>query len=242
MNYFKKILFALSIIIISLLVCSCGTKHSISDNIIYKDDSFSNNQLMNGGVVIGGLASREINFSNEERIEYNSHLTAIAIKEFENVRVINTLQLKGKIGKDNYYSIIKEYDIEQMLSNEDMRVINESIPEIEYIIFAYIENEYISNESYTESTADDKGKYKTVYKTTYSLALEFQIYDLSREQMVWNNIMYNEAVKTQNREEDSFFGVVTGDVMSSAFVEIDREDVLEEIYEKFADDLTEIQE
>ena len=129
-----------------------------------------------------------------------------------------------------------------MLSNEDMRVINESIPEIEYIIFAYIENEYIGNESYTESTADDKGKYKTVYKTTYSLAAKFQIYDLFREQLVWNNIMYNEAVKTQNREEDSFFGVVTGDVMSSAFVEIDREDVLEEIYEKFADDLAEIQE
>ncbi|MFC2119752.1 hypothetical protein ACFLQ4_01640, partial [Bacteroidota bacterium] len=76
-----------------------------------------------------------------------------------------------------------------------------------------------------------------VYKTTYSLAAEFQIYDLSREQMVWNNMIFNEAVKTQNREEDSLFGVVTGDVISSAFVEIDREDVLEEIYEKFAEGL-----
>jgi hypothetical protein len=58
--------------------------------------------------------------------------------------------------------------------------------------------------------------------------------------MVWNNIMYNEAVKTQNREEDSFFGVVTGDVISSAFVEIDRDDVLEEIYEELAEGLAEI--
>ncbi len=241
MNYFKKILFALSIIIISLLLCSCGTKHSISDNIIYKDDNFSYNHLMSNGVIIGGIASQEIDFTNNERLQYNSHLSTIMIKELKDVHIINTLQLKGKIGKDNYYSIIKEYDTEQMLSNEDMRVINESIPEIEYIIFAYIENEYISNESYTESTADDKGKYKTVYKTTYSLALEFQIYDLYQEQMVWNNIMYNEAVKTQDRTEDSFLGVVTGDVMSGAFVEIDREDVLEEIYEKFAEDLAEIQ-
>ncbi len=239
MNYLKKVLFAHSIIIISLLLCSCGTKHSISDNIIYKDDNFSYNHLMSNGVIIGGIASKEIKFTNNERTRYNSHLSNIIIKELKDVHIINTLQLKGKIGKHNYYSIIKEYDIEQMLSNEDMRVINESIPEIEYIIFAYIENEYIGNESYTESTADDKGKYKTVYKTTYSLALEFQIYDLFREQLVWNNIMYNEAVKTEDRTEDSTIGVIVGDIMSGVFVTIDREDVLEEIYEELAEVLAE---
>jgi len=239
MNYLKKLLFVYLVVIISFLLCSCFTKHSISDNVIYKDDSFSYNQLMNGGVVIGGITSKQINFTREERIQYDSHLSTIIIKEFKDVRVINTLQLMGKIGTDNYYSIMKEYDAELMLSNEDMRVIKESIPEIEYIIFVFIESEHINNDSYTESTADSEGKYKTVYKTTYSLAAEFQIYDLSREQLVWNNIMYNEAVKTQNREEDSFFGVVTGDVMSSAFVEIDREDVLEEIYEELAEVLAE---
>jgi hypothetical protein len=50
-------------------------------------------------------------------------------------------------------------------------------------------------------------------------------------------MIFNEAVKSENREEDSFWGVVTGDVISSAYVTIDREDVLEEIYEKFAEDL-----
>jgi hypothetical protein len=241
MNYFKKILFAHSIIIISLLLCSCGTKHSISDNVIYKDDDFSYNQLKNGGVVIGGIASQRINFTREERIEYNSHLSTIMIKELKDVRIINTSQLVGKIGGKNYVGIMEDFDGEKMLTNEDIRVIKESISEIEYIIFAYIDSENTRNESYTEQTADDKGKYKTVYKTTYSLAAEFQIYDLSREQMVWNNIMYNEAVKTQDRTEDSFFGVVTGDVISSAFVEIDREDVLEEIYEELAEVLAEIQ-
>jgi hypothetical protein len=239
MNYFKKILFIHSIILISLLVCSCGTTHSIRDDVIYKDDNFNYSQLMNGGVVIGGIASQRINFTKKERNQYSSHLSTILIEELKDVRITNTSQLTGKIGKRNYYSIIKEYDTEQMLSTEDMRVIKESFPEIEYILFVYIESEHINNDSYTESTADSEGKYKTVYKTTYSLAAEFQIYDLSREQLVWNNIMYNEAVKTQNREEDSFLGVVTGDVMSSAFVEIDREDVLEEIYEEFAEGLAE---
>ncbi|MDH3269275.1 MAG: hypothetical protein OEM46_10520 [Ignavibacteria bacterium] len=240
MNYLKKILYAHSILIISSLLYSCGTKHSISDNIIYKDDNFSYNHLMNNGLIIGGITSQEINFTNSERSQFNYHLSTIMIKELKDVHIINTSQLVGKIGKDNYFSIIKEYDAEQMLSNEDMRVIRESIPEIEYIIFVYIESENIRNDSYTESTADSEGKYKTVFKTTYSLAAEFQIYDLSREQMVWNNVVYNEALKTQDRTEDNLLGVVVGDVMSDAFVSIDREDVLEEIYEKFAEDLAEI--
>ena len=237
MNYLNNILFVNSIIIIFLLLYSCGTIHSIRDDVIYKEDSFSYNQLMNGGVVIGGIASQEINFTNEERTKYNSQFTNTMFKELKNVQIISTSQFINKIGKENYFSIIKEFNFEREISNEDLRVIKESIPEKEYIIFIYIDNENTKNESYTEQTADAEGKYKTVYKTTYSLAAEFQIYDLSREQMVWNNMIFNEAVKTQNREEDSLFGVVTGDVISSAFVEIDREDVLEEIYEKFAEGL-----
>jgi hypothetical protein len=241
MNYFKKIIFAHSILIISLILYSCGTTHSIRDNVIYKDDNFNYSQLMNGGVVIGGIASQRINFTKKERSEYSSHLSTIMIEELKDVRITNTSQLTGKIGKRNYVSIMKGYDAEQMLSNDDMRVIKESIPEIEYIIFVFIKSENISSDSYTESTANSEGKYKTVFKTTYSLTAEFQIYDLSREQMVWNNIMYNEAVKTQDRTEDSSIGVVVGDIMSSVFVEIDREDVLEEIYEEFAEGLAEIQ-
>jgi hypothetical protein len=241
MNYFKKIIFAHSILIISLILYSCGTTHSIRDDVIHKDDNFNYSQLINSGAVIGGIASQKINFTKEERNQYSSHLSTILVEEIKEVHIINTSQLIDKIGRDNYYGIIKEYDAEQMLTNEDMRVIKESIPEIEYIIFVYIENEHINNESYTESTADSKGKYKTVFKTTYSLAAEFQIYDLSREQMVWNNIMYNKAVKTQDRTEDSSIGVVVGDIMSSVIVEIDREDVLEELYEELAEGLAEIQ-
>lgn len=240
MNYFIKILSAHSIVIISLFLYSCGTTHSIRDDIIYKDDNFNYNQLKNSGVVIGGIASHQIKFSNEERIQYNSHFTTNMLKELKDVQIISTSQFIIIIGNENYFSIIKEFNFQREISNGDIRVIKEAIPEKEYIIFAYIVSEDTKNESYTEQTTDEKGKYKTVYKTTYSLVAEFQIYDLSREKMVWNNMIFNEAVKTQNREEDSFFGVVTGDVISSAFVSIDREDVLEEIYEKFAEGLLSI--
>jgi hypothetical protein len=162
------------------------------------------------------------------------------IKELKDVRVINTLQLMSRISTEYYFSKIKEYDAEQMLSNEDMRAINESIPEIEYIIFACIENEYIKKETSTVSTTDTEKIYKTVYKTTLSLTVAFQIYDLSREQMVWNNIMYNEGVKTKDRTEDNFLGSIIGDIVSDKYASVDREDVLEEIYEELAEGLAEI--
>jgi len=240
MSYLIKILSAHSIVLMSLFLYSCGTTHSIRDDIIYKDDNFNYNQLMNSGVVIGGIASHQINFTNDERIRYGSHFTTIMFKELKDVQIIGTSQFMNKTGKENYLSIMEEFDYERMLSNEDIRVIKESFPEIECIILAYIKSENIRNKSYTEQTADDEGKYKTVFTTTYSLAAEFQIYDLSREQMVWNNMIFNEAVKSQNRSEDSFLDVITGDVMSDAFVSIDREDVLEEIYEKFAESLLSI--
>jgi hypothetical protein len=241
MNYFKIVLSAHSIVIISLLLCSCGTKHSIKDEFIYKDDNFTYHHLMNNGLVVGGVASQNIFITNDERIQYGSHLSTIIIKEHKDLNIINTSQLMYKIGKENYFSIMKYFDVNKILGNENMRVIKELFPEFEYIILTYIENEYIRNESHTEETADDEGKYKTVYKTTYSLAVEFQIYDVFKEQLVWNNILYNEAVKTQSRTEDSFLGVVIGDAMSGAYVTIDREDVLEEMYEKFAEDLVKLE-
>ena len=241
MNYLKKILFAHLIIIISLLLYSCGTKHFIRADVIYKDDNFSYNHLIKNAVVVGGIASQKIIITNNERSQYSSLLSTILIEQLSDVHIIDTSQLMNEIGKENYFSIMKNFVVEQMLTNEDMQIIRESMPEIAYIILAYIENESTSNESYTENTADDHGKYKTVYKTTRSLAVEFQIYDVLEEKLVWSNIIYNETVKTNSRTDDNFLGVVVGDVISGAFVTIDREDMLEEIYEKFAEDLVKIQ-
>ena len=239
MNHLRKIIFAHLIIVISLLLCSCGTQHSIRDDVIYQDDNFGYDRLISNGIVIGGVASKEIKFTNDERIKYGSLLSNILIEQLKAVQIINTLQLIGKIGKENYFRIMGEFDADKILLNDDIRAIEESIPEIEYIILSYIKNENIRNKSYTETTADDKGEYKTVFETTYSIAVEFQIYDVFKEKIVWNNIMYNEAVKIQSRTEDSLLGVVVGDVMSEAFVNIDRKDVLEEIYQKFAEGLVE---
>ncbi|MCK4892942.1 MAG: hypothetical protein KAT07_03190, partial [Calditrichia bacterium] len=230
MNYLKKILSAHLIIIIFFLLCSCGPKHLIRDDVIYKDNDFSYNHLLSNRVIIGGIGSQEINFTNKERIKYSSLLSTILIKQLGDVQITNTLQLMYKIGQENYFSIMKEFDVEQMLMDEDMQVIRDSLPQIAYIIVAYIENE---SKDFKSSTDHAEGKYETVQESIYLLTVEFQIYDVFQENMVWNNIIFDEARRTGSRTDNSFVGTVIGDLFWGAFRTIDREEVLAKIYEKF---------
>ena len=194
MNSLTQILSAHLIIIISFLLCSCA-KHSIRDDVIYKDYNFSYNHLMSNGVIIGGIASYKIHISNNERTEYSSLLSTILMEQLKDVHIINTSQLMNKIGRENYSTIMNKFAVDQILTNEAMSLIRESMLEISYIILAYIENENTSKKSYTEITQDDEGNYKTVYETRYLLTVEFKIYDVFEEQLVWNNIIYNEVAK-----------------------------------------------
>jgi hypothetical protein len=139
-----------------------------------------------------------------------------------------------KIGKESYFAIMNQYDVEQKLMGKDMRVIRDSIPEIAYIIPACIKNETASNTSYTEDTANDEGKYKTVNESTRSLTVEFQIYDVFQEKMVQNTRIFDEARRTGTSYADNSGGVVMDDLIFGGFRRVEHEDVLDEIYEKFA--------
>jgi hypothetical protein len=235
MNYLKKILTAYLIIFISFLLCSCNSpKHLTRYDVIYKDDNFSSNHLISHGAIIGGIASKEISFSNEERVKYGSLLSTILTEHRTAVNFITTSQLMDKIGKESYFAIMNQYDVEQKLMGKDMRVIRDSIPEIAYIIPACIKNETASNTSYTEDTANDEGKYKTVNESTRSLTVEFQIYDVFQEKMVQNTRIFDEARRTGTSYADNSGGVVMDDLIFGGFRRVEHEDVLDEIYEKFA--------
>jgi hypothetical protein len=231
MNYFKNILSVHFIILITFLLCSCGAKHVMKNDVFYKDDNFSYNHLLSNGVIIGGIASQKIEFTNDERIENSSLLSTILVKQFKDVHVISTLQLMNKIGKENYFSIMKQFDVEQMLMDEDMQVIRDSIPEITYIIMAYIENE---SKDYKSSTDHAEGEYETVRESNYLLTVGFQIYDVFREEIVWDNKIFDKAKRTGGGTDKSLGGTIMGDLF---FKTINREEVLAKIYEKFAKDL-----
>ena len=240
MNFFKKILSAHLIIIIFSLICSCGPKHLIKDDVVYKDDNFNYDSLISHGAIIGGIGSKEISFSNEERVKYSSLLSNILTEHRTAVNFITTSQLMDKIGVEFYFTIMKKYDEHQRLILKDVRVIRDSIPEIGYIIMAYIKNETTSNTSYTDETENEDGKYETVNESIRALTIEFRIYDIFREKMVWNNRIYDEAKRVETSNSDSIGGTIVNDLFFGAFRRVEREAVLKEIYKKFTMDLVAI--
>jgi hypothetical protein len=248
MNSLRNITSTLLYILISLLLLSCGASHHLRDNVVYIDDDFSYNHLRNNGIIIGGVSSQLINLSVEDRMKYSSLLSnkmLESLKDAYDIQLMNTLQFVHEIGKENYLEIMDNYDQEKTIEKETIHLIRDTIPNVKYILFAYIENENIIDKSFDKyiENKDGEKELQTKYKKTYLLAIEFQIYDLLQEKMVWNNLIYNEAKQTETRTTQT--GCVEGcidnlfqTILFGEPAEIDREEVLAKIFEKFAENLT----
>jgi len=239
-----KIVLTGLIIIISFILCSCGASHNIAEEVIYKDKEFTYDNLKTNDVVIAGVTSEKITFADFERNQYSSLLYTVLmenLKDVHSINLINTNQMMQKVGKENYHTIMLEFDVEQELLDDAMQFIKESIPEADYIIIANIENENIVDRSHERRTnyKDKDDEVTTYYKKSYYLTVEFQAYDLINEKLISNISMYNKAVRSESRttETGCFESCLTSVFQTIAFgdpAEIDREEVLAEIFKKYA--------
>ena len=125
--------------------------------------------------------------------------------------------------------------------------LKDTLPEAKYILFAYITNENIIDNSFENYIENEEGEdqLETEYRKTYLLTLEFQMFDLQQEKLVLNNIIYNEAEQSETRTTrtgcfDSCIDQITNSILFGEPAEIDREEVLAKISEKFAKDLVKI--
>jgi len=146
MNYFTKILFALLITLIILLFCSCGASHSIQEDVIYKDDSFSYNQLMNNNVANAGVFSHIVQITYDDKAQSSFLLSKVLLEKLKDVHrisMVSTGQLISEIGKENYLAIMDNIELEGILNNEDIIFIKESMPDLNYLLLAYITNEIL---------------------------------------------------------------------------------------------------
>ena len=74
---------------LSVLFYSCGASHHLRDESIYQNDDFTYNHLMDNEVIIAGVSSSMIKFSNEERIEYSSILSNKLLEGLADVHKIS---------------------------------------------------------------------------------------------------------------------------------------------------------
>ncbi|MEN8192294.1 MAG: hypothetical protein ABFS12_05725 [Bacteroidota bacterium] len=245
----KKIILVSLIIGSFVLFHSCGASHNIVEEVVYKDNRFTFEQLMKKEVVIGGIASQQLHIPDHERIQYGTLLSTIIIEELKdvhNINIITTSQFIQRLGNENYINIMKEVDAEQVLMDEALDFITEEMPDFDYIITANIENENVIESSDSELVMDEYGEeeYETDYQRAYYLTVEFQVYDLKMKTMVWDIRLYNAAYRTETRTTEtgcveSCISGTINDILFGSPAEIDREEVLAEIFIKFTEKLAE---
>ena len=83
MKHLTKTLITHLIILTSFLLCSCGASHSIRENVILKDDSFSYNHLINKDVVNSGVFSQLKDISYDDKIEASFLLSNILYEKLK---------------------------------------------------------------------------------------------------------------------------------------------------------------
>lgn len=241
----RFILIRLAILTLILSIFfSCVTQFQLTDKILHKHDDFTYNQLKNNTMIIGGISSQVIDLSLEDRARYSSIISNILLEELADVHtihIISTPQLLGKIGKESYLDMMVLLDEEPILYQDDISLIKNWVPDTRYILFANIENENVINRS-SKEYIDDGKNIETDYERTYLLTIDFQLYDLIIEDLVWNNVIYNQAERTETRSTGSgcFESCATSllqSILLGTPAEISREEVLEKTTKKFVENL-----
>ena len=246
MNSYIKILSTCLFIAISVLFLTCGAQHKLIDDTIFKDESFTYNHLKNNGLMIGGICSDVIQFSPEEQLKYSSTLSNVLIEKLRDVSkitIINPRQLVDKMGRETYDTMMEDYTLQKALSRVWADTLSTILPQAQYILFAYLVNENVIDESQDQYVQSEEGEeIETEYKKTYFITVEFHLYDLRRKEVVLENSIFNKAQRTESRTtQTGCFESCVNDLFQNLLfgepAEIGREEVFVKIVEKFAQDI-----
>jgi len=235
----------------TLFIPCCSVKHTLHENILYKDDNFNQDHLRNNRCVILGISSGLANLTDQERMHYSILLSDILYHKKWNTShsadLIHVNQLKNIIGETDLIRTMKAFDDTETHNQKIWKFVRDTIPNAKYLLTAFIKNETIKNDTPCEEyIKDDSGdeKLRTTYHKQYTLTVEFRIYNTHQGKLVWNSSITNEANRTEQVVEEPVnsvgelvFDILLGDSEDTDPARIDRRKVLVKTFEKLADQL-----
>lgn len=249
MNSCKRVRIISCFILIAGVFLSCGARHKLVDDLIYKDEKFTYQNLKGDGLIVGGVASDVLKISRKERLEYSSTFSQILIEKLKDaslIQITNPTQLIDHMGQTSYFGMMEDLDTEKTLSNLWADSLQTILPDARFILFAYIVNENIVDESHDRYVESAEGQeLETEYEKTYYITVEFLLYDIFRKELVWNNSVFNKAHRTESRTTqsgclESCINDLFQNILFGEPAEISRKEVFAKIVEKFAEDIAKI--
>jgi hypothetical protein len=230
-----------------MVFLTCGAKHKLVDDLVFKDEGFAYQNLKKYGLIVGGMSSDVIEISRRDRLEYGTTLSNVLIEKLKDVSMIkitNPRQLMDNLGQDQYFALMEDLDDHKALSRDWADTLNKGIPDTRYVLFAHILNENIVDQSHEYTvTKGEEDELETEYTKTYYITVDFLLYDLLRQELVWENSIFNQAQRTESRTTQSgCFESCVNDIFQQILfgepAEISREEVFVKIVEKFAEDIS----
>jgi hypothetical protein len=231
---------------IAILILGCGAKHKLINDVRFQDENFRYGNLKSNGMIVAGLSSDVVEISREDRLEYSSTFSNVLLeklKDIEMIQLTNPMQLIEKMGTESYFNMMEDFDRQKALSVSWADTLGVILPDIQYILFAYIVNENILDESHEYEVEAEEGKeLRKEYEKTYFITVDFLLYDLFQQSVVWENSIFNKAHRTESRTtETGCFESCMNDIFQQILygepAEISREEVFVKIVEKFAEDI-----
>jgi len=248
MNSCKQPMYIYLFCLLSMIFLTCGASHKLVDDVRYKEAGFTYENLKQNGLIVSGMSSDVIKLSDRDRLDYSLTFSNVLIGKLRDasmIRITNPQQLIADMGQEAYFTMMEDFDHQKALSRTWADTLRDILPDVRYILFAFIANENIVDEAsdYVGTSATGEEEISTEYKKTYYITVDFLLYDLQNKSRVWENSIFNKAHRTESRSSESgclesCVNDIIQNILFGEPAEISREEVFVKIVEKFAEDIS----
>lgn len=231
-------------VFVLFLCASCGPSSSVYDDRIEQDLGFGYDDLKKGSLLVAGISATPGYFGAQERARLGgtlANLLLAALHGAPGLHIIGPGTVVQRLGLDSYDDMMRGIDEEGGLSRQYLPVLDSVAPDIRHVLVAYVTNENVMDFA-DEHYSEDGEEVTTDYEKRFYLTVDFQLYDIRYEKMVFSHIVHNEAMRSESRTTST--GCVEGCMQSvlqnllfGTPAELNREEVLSEMVERFAERL-----
>ena len=161
------------------------------------EKNFNADTLIQGGVIIGGVASIGEALTEQQRLDYGELLYQHLHKQQPDLPLTSTQVVRKALSRNLYSQMLDSYRFHGTGSAAFINIMQQRIPQRRYVLYTQIDNDAVQN-NLIQHPATDEQEATVELQTVRSLSVNWLLYDLlDRQTIVWG--MSTQAKATNQR-------------------------------------------
>lgn len=240
----------LKVITFCIFLTSCATKVTG----LQQSDEFTFNNIKQGRLVIGGVASATEDLSSKTSLSYANLMRTHILEEKKGLTVVPAGSVLKKLGKKAYADLLEDYSLTGNIGEKSIALLLQKAKIGRFVAFAKIE----SNDETTmhdENPAKDSqgneiaGRTDVTATASRTINVAIQVVDLAKSNVAWSGSISKSMQKSKNYTKKDESGLITlvkavkgtkddgADKMFPAPKAPSTKEVLAQVFEGFASNL-----